>query len=109
MRDALWKHEAEIGDRWALLDVSLAGHRYMAMRVFCEQLGDADPFKLLASGVPGGKEDMGRHTLVVAGASFANGRPGFIILDDRADFATGDWGHGEDLQDHDCALAASGR
>ena len=47
---------------------------------------------------------MGRHTLVVVGMVFAGKVPGFIMLDDRADLAHGDWGSGEELQDHSCAL-----
>jgi CDP-diacylglycerol pyrophosphatase len=31
--------------------------------------------------------------------------PGFVILDDHADLAHGDWASGEELQDHGCALA----
>jgi CDP-diacylglycerol pyrophosphatase len=101
------RHQAQISERWTPLDAPLAGHRYRAMRVMGERLGQADPFKLLADGVPGAREDMGRHTLVVTGATFADGEPGFIILDDRADLAAGDEGSGESLQDHACAVAGS--
>jgi len=58
---------------------------------------------LLTAGVP--QAEMGEHTLVLAGATFAPDQPGFILLDDRADLAAGDRGSGEALQDHDCALA----
>lgn len=105
VRDALREHEARIGGRWALLDVPLAGHQYRAMRVMGEQLGQADPFRLLAAGVPGARKDLEQHTLVVTGATFADGQSGFIILDGRADLAAGDRGRGEDLQDHACTLA----
>ncbi len=105
VRDALREHARRIGDQWAPFDMPLAGHRYMAVRVLGEELGEANPFKLLANGMPGAKEDMGRHTLVVTGATFADGGPGFIILDDHADPSAGDRGRGEDLQDHACALA----
>jgi CDP-diacylglycerol pyrophosphatase len=47
---------------------------------------------------------MGRHTLVLVGASFAPDQLGFVLLDDAAEPATGDRGSGESLQDHDCAL-----
>ena len=108
VRDALRAHLAQIGERWAPLDVPLAGRRYRAIRVLGEALGQANPFKLLADGVPGAREDMGGHTLVVTGATFAGGKPGFIILDGHADPAAGDRGFGEALQDHACALAQSG-
>jgi CDP-diacylglycerol pyrophosphatase len=109
VRDALRGHEAAIGYRWAPLDIPLAGHRYMAVRVAGDQLNRTNPFKLLADGVPGAREDMGRHTLVVVGAVFSNGRPGFIVLDDHADAAIGDRASGEELQDHACAIASAVR
>lgn len=108
VRDTLRTHAAQIGGRWAPLDAPLAGRRYLAMRVLGEELGHADPFKLLANGVPGAREEMERHTLVVVGATFAGEGPGFVILDDRADPSVGNWGGGEDLQDHACALADGG-
>jgi CDP-diacylglycerol pyrophosphatase len=109
VRDALRGHEAAIGYRWAPLDIPLAGHRYMAVRVAGDQLSRTNPFKLLADGVAGAREDMGRHTLVVVGAVFSNGRPGFIVLDDHADAAIGDRASGEELQDHACAIASAVR
>jgi CDP-diacylglycerol pyrophosphatase len=103
VRDTLLRERPNIGWRWALLDEPLAGHHYRAMRVAGPTLFGHNPFKLLASGEPGARADMGRHTLVVVGMQF--GRvPGFVILDDQADVAHGDWGSGEELQDHACAL-----
>jgi CDP-diacylglycerol pyrophosphatase len=105
VRDVLREHAAQIGEQWAPLDVPLAGRRYRAMRVLGEELGQADPFKLLADGIPGAKEHMGQQTLVVTGATFTGGRAGFIILNAHADLAAGDRGFGEALQHHACALA----
>jgi CDP-diacylglycerol pyrophosphatase len=104
VRQALLSQRAAIGPRWAPLKVLLLHHRYRAMRITGETLAAANPFKLLARGVPGARADMGRHTLVVVGMMFAGDVPGFILLDDRADPAHGDWGSGEELQDHACAL-----
>jgi CDP-diacylglycerol pyrophosphatase len=103
--DALQRMRANIGWRWAVLGEPLAGHYYRAVRVAGPTLFGHNPFKLLASGVPGARADMGQHTLVVVGMQF--GRvPGFVILDDQADVAHGDWGNGEQLQDHyGCGLA----
>ena len=104
VRDALVSERPNIGWRWTVLKTPLAGHQYRAMRVTGPTLFGHNPFKLLAWGVPGARADMGQHTLVVVGMVF-NGRvPGFIILDDRADLAHGNWGSGEELQDHACAL-----
>jgi CDP-diacylglycerol pyrophosphatase len=108
VRDALRAGAPRIGARWAPLDPPLDGRRYFAMRVLGEDLGPANPFVLLADGVPGAREAMGRYTLVVAGATFAEGGPGFVLLADRADPAAGDRGWGEGLLDHACALATAG-
>jgi len=107
VRAALRRVEPTLRSTWAPVGTALAGHPYLAMRVEGAQLDQANPFKLLANGAPGAREDMGRHTLVVVGATFSNGHVGFIILDDRADSTTGDTGSGEELQDHSCAIAKS--
>lgn len=104
VRDALRHLFARIGDRWAPLPAPLARHRYWAMRVIAEDLGSADPFKLLADKKPGAAAAMNRQTLVVTGAAFG-GRPGFILLASQLDLAHGNHASGEELQDHACALA----
>ena len=48
---------------------------------------------------------MGEQTIVTTGAEFDGGLSGFIILTDQVDLAMGDKASGEELQDHDCALA----
>ncbi|HET7263312.1 MAG TPA: CDP-diacylglycerol diphosphatase [bacterium] len=103
VRDTLKRQERAIGGRWAPLAVSFAGHQYLAVKVDGEGLNRTNPFTLLADGVPGARLDMGHHTLVVVGATFSDGRPGFYILDGRT--APGDDASGEELQDHDCAVA----
>lgn len=104
VRETLWRERAQLGRHWAWLPAPLGGRHYRAMRLDGETLDGRNPFKLLASGVPGARADMGRHTLVVVGMWFDDGGPGFVLLDDRADLARGDRASGEDLQDHDCAL-----
>jgi CDP-diacylglycerol pyrophosphatase len=103
VRIALAQHLAEIGAQWSAFPTPLAGHHYRAMRLPGADLGSTNPFRLLAAGVK--QAEMGQHTLVLAGATFATGQPGFVLLDDRADLAAGDRASGEELQDHDCALA----
>jgi len=103
VRNALRAAEPTIRGAWAPLGVALEGHQYLAMKVEGAQL-QVNPFKLLADGVPGARDAMGYQTLVVVGATFSNGHDGFILLDDRANAATGDTGSGEELQDHTCTL-----
>jgi CDP-diacylglycerol pyrophosphatase len=102
VRAALHDADAAIGTAWAKLPVPLAGHPYIARRVAGETLDAINPFRLLADTVAGAVADMGHHTLVVVGATMADGTPGFILLDDHADAATGDFANGEELQDHAC-------
>jgi CDP-diacylglycerol pyrophosphatase len=104
VRDALARHLAGLGDGWAPFPVPLAGERYIARRVIGPDLEGANPFLLLAASSPAARGHMGEYTLVVAGASFA-GRPGFVLLADRAEPARGNFASGEELQDHKCALA----
>jgi CDP-diacylglycerol pyrophosphatase len=72
----------------------------MALRVSGQQLSVSNPFKLLADKRLGARRNMGYHTLVVVGATFKGHRPGFIILERRADPTIGDSGSGEELQNH---------
>jgi CDP-diacylglycerol pyrophosphatase len=103
VRDTLAAYHAAIGPHWAAFPVPLAGEHYRAMRLDQGGLGSVNPFRLLARDVP--QKDMGQHTLVLVGAEFSGIGPGFILLDDRVNLASGDQASGESLQDHDCAVA----
>jgi CDP-diacylglycerol pyrophosphatase len=100
VRAALSEHSAEVGPAWAPFPVPLAGHRYDAVAVTGEDLDAVNPLVLLADGIAGARETMGDRTLVVVGAFGADGRPGFVVLSDRADATTGNLAEGEELQDH---------
>jgi CDP-diacylglycerol pyrophosphatase len=102
---ALRNEAAAIGERWAPLDIPLAGHRYWAMWVAGEQLGANNPFRLLAEGLPGAAQNMGDRTLVVIGSSRPNGAAGFVILEDQVDQESHDKASGEELLDHACSIA----
>src|ERR1019366_4779095 len=62
VRDFLKANEKRIGGTWSALNLPFRGRRYRAMRVVGEDLGSADPFKLLAAD-PSARADMGRQTL----------------------------------------------
>jgi CDP-diacylglycerol pyrophosphatase len=102
VQSALERHAGAITDAWRPFPVPLAGHPYLAMRVAGADL-TANPFDLLADKLPGAKADMGRWTLVVAGAELADGRPGFLLLADQVGAMPGDRASGEELQDHERA------
>jgi CDP-diacylglycerol pyrophosphatase len=105
VRTFLRVHESEIGTDWSAPRFRLDGHPYRAMRIVGGELGSADPFKLLADGVPGARASMASQTLVLTGASFADGKEGFYLLADHVDLLSADLASGEELLDHDCALA----
>jgi CDP-diacylglycerol pyrophosphatase len=103
VRDALAANLDKVKDAWTPFPVPLAGENYRAIRINQETLDGVDPFRVLADADPG--TEMGKHTLVVVGATFPDGSSGFILLDDHADLAAGDRASGEQLQDHTCAIA----
>jgi len=106
VQEVLGRELSMIAGDWAPLPEPLiAGHHYRAKRVLADTLDGTNPFILLADGIPGARTAMGQQSLVVVGAEFASGRPGFIILNSEVDRSSGDTGSGEELQDHDCAIS----
>ena len=93
-----------IGPRWSHAPFAFEGHPYYAIRLDGDTPA-ADPFRALADGMPGAAKDMAAWTLVLAGATFDGGKPGFVLLAGRADPARGDFASGEELQDHECVIA----
>jgi CDP-diacylglycerol pyrophosphatase len=88
--------------RWTSL--RLKGHVYRARWIADGALKAANPFKLLATEMPGARRAMGAWTLALVGARGPGGAPGFYLLADRAAPAAGDYGSAEELQDHACRL-----
>ncbi len=103
VREALHRLAPEIGDQWAPLSERLVGRQYRAIRVLGENLGDTDPFRLLASNGDA-YSAMGEHSLTVVGADFLGQGPGFVILDGQVTSRFGEGSNGEVLQDHSCDL-----
>jgi CDP-diacylglycerol pyrophosphatase len=89
---ALREHADAIGTSWAPFPAKLVGHDYVAMRIDQADLTHANPFLLLADGIPGARGDMGAYTLIVVGQP-----SGFVVLAGH--------GWGEALQDHACTVA----
>lgn len=105
---ALHAARKKIGNHWRMLDAPLVGHRYEAMRVLGNTLHGKNPFKLVADDLPGARADMRLRTIAVVGMVFAHRRPGFVILEHRADPARGDYAGGSLLLDRACALGHRG-
>jgi CDP-diacylglycerol pyrophosphatase len=101
--DFLRRHQAEIHGDWSSLHAKLAGHRFEAMKVETESLAQADPFKLLARGLPSNKRSVGHQTLAVIGATFRDGKSGFYLLANDARASPRDTVGAEALLDDKCA------
>jgi CDP-diacylglycerol pyrophosphatase len=98
VRRILESRSGEIGGHWG--DFRLLGRHYRARRILGEE-PDPDPFRLLAEDKR--SAPLGDDSLAVIGATFASGKPGFVLLAARA---PGGASHLEDLLDHSCALVA---
>lgn len=94
---------SSLDDRWSRMSVPLKGRIYWARRLEPGDISGMSPFRLLADGLDGAKSDMGSWSLAVTQAD-VSGRPGLILLADRADASAG--GRSSDLQDPACAIAA---
>lgn len=105
VRQALEANLEHILTVWTVFPVPLAGHSYRAIRIDQETLDSIDPFRLLADRDSDTAANIGLHTLVLVGETFADGASGFVLLDDHADLAAGDHASGEQLQDHTCKVA----
>ena len=104
VKTTLAAHAEAIGERWKPFRWDLASEQYRARRLEGEDLGERDPFKLLASGDSDARADMRRQTLAVIGVRFANGAPGFILLAAAGGTASNPEGASESLLDHTCAV-----
>ena len=89
-----------IRTRWSDIGKAYNGHRYLAMRIDSRDLAGADPFQLLARGIPAARKHMGNWTLVAVGTP-----RGFVLLAGHINAATHDDAEGDELLDHGCALA----
>ena len=103
-RKALIRNQTEIGYAWAPLSFPLSGEHFLARRLEGAELGARDPFKLLAKGDAFAREHMAMETLVVVGAVFRDGSPGFFLLSDHVDLRGRNAAFGERLLDHSCAV-----
>jgi CDP-diacylglycerol pyrophosphatase len=98
VRKLLRDRGRDVGRTWAPFPAPLSGHAYRAMRIDTLIQPGATPFEVLAR-LPDARADMAAESLVVVGATFEDGSSGFYLLETRV-------AGGEELQDHDCAVAS---
>jgi CDP-diacylglycerol pyrophosphatase len=99
---ALSAQRASIGEAWHDLGVPLEGHTYRARLIIDASLHDTDPFKLLVADTRASGESMADQTLLLTGTTLADGKPAFILLNDRVHGL--DRASAEELLDHDCRV-----
>ena len=86
VRRILASRSAEIGAHWG--DFRLLGRHYRARRIVGEA-PDPDPFRLLAEDKR--SAPLRDDSLAVIGATFAGGKPGFVLLAEQAPGASVTW------------------
>ncbi|HWE99564.1 MAG TPA: CDP-diacylglycerol diphosphatase [Caulobacteraceae bacterium] len=92
-----------IGPAWAPLKGHvLAG--FYGRRLYGEDFGDRDPFKLIVRGLPEARLRMAGETLAAIGVTFPDGKPGFVLLAHAAQLDANDAAAAEGLLDHGCAI-----
>jgi CDP-diacylglycerol pyrophosphatase len=104
VRESLHKLAPKIGRPWALLPSSLAGHAFYATRIDGNDVVSVNPFLRLSEGLNIPPNEMAAWTLVLVGAYFPDGKPGFVLLAAKANPLAGYFASGEALQDHDCRI-----
>jgi CDP-diacylglycerol pyrophosphatase len=101
VRDTLRAMQAQVSSTWS--PVVIAGKQYEIMSLNADDLHNRNIFDLVADHLPPGQA-LDQETIVLVGAVSRNGENGFDLLVGRAG-TNGGTGHGEELQDHSCALA----
>ena len=90
------------GAIWSPVKIGPLHLTYLVRTIDADALGAVDRFRLLADEVPGAQATMAEHTLVVVGSIGADGRPGFFVLDHKANRLVQDEAMGEQLLDPTC-------
>ncbi|MBZ9936309.1 CDP-diacylglycerol diphosphatase [Mesorhizobium sp. BR1-1-16] len=105
---ALARFGPRIGDSWTRVPLPLFGGRYWARQVSASSFKTMNPFKLMHDGLPLARRSMADMTLVIAGTTLPDGRPGFMLLAANTRGRGLERAVGEDLLDHACRLANAG-
>ena len=101
-KQALQANVSVLSSRWTRFG-GYADDRYKARWVAGDDLGEHDPFKLLAED-PEARADMADETLVMAAATKPDGEEGFVLLSARRNRFGAEMAAGEELLDHDCRV-----
>lgn len=85
---------------WQPLPKGLLGHDYLARQITPSELTEQGAFRLLANGVQGAAENMGKYGLAMT--SLPNGD--FLLLATKRDLTDLNLASIESIQDHSCSV-----
>jgi CDP-diacylglycerol pyrophosphatase len=105
VRSELAKRAATMEQGWSKEPWTINGNSYEALRIDAGELRGALPFKLVDERLKGEGKSITSATIFVGGETFESGKEGFVLLTAVANPLTAYLAHGEDLLDHDCAIA----
>jgi CDP-diacylglycerol pyrophosphatase len=97
VRETLSALQPQVGRAWSR--AVILGQNYEVRSLDADDLHSRNVFDLVADHLPPGQL-MDQETIILVGAASPNGKSGFDLIAGH-----GGAGHGEDLQDHSCALA----
>lgn len=100
VKSRLAQAEQTFTPRWQPLPGGLLQHDYLVRRVTPGELAQQGAFRLLASGVAGASQQMGRYGLAMT--ALPNGD--FLLLATERNLLRLNLASAEELQDHDCTL-----
>jgi CDP-diacylglycerol pyrophosphatase len=102
VRETLRGIQAQVSSAWSR--VIIAGQEYEIKSLNADDLHNRNVFDLVSDHLPPGQL-MDQETIVLVGVGGPrDGKSGFDLIAGRGGTG-GSTGHGEDLQDHSCALA----
>ncbi|WP_076706829.1 CDP-diacylglycerol diphosphatase [Yersinia enterocolitica] len=100
VKTALAAQETDFRQQWQPLPGGLLGHDYLVRRTTAAELQRSGAFRLLASEVPGAKDEMGHYGLAMT--ALPDGQ--FLLLASKASLTKLHRASVEELQDHSCQL-----
>lgn len=87
---------------WTLFPGGILGHHYFARKLTIDQLRNQNMFQLLAYELPKAKLNMAEFGLALVASKNVKNELEYILLANQADLLKMEYGHIEEIQDHEC-------
>ncbi|MBW7981142.1 CDP-diacylglycerol diphosphatase [Enterobacillus tribolii] len=89
---------AQLNTRWQPIDNGINGHQYWARALSADELAQSTPFRMLADGLPGARNNMGSYGLALVPLTEQR----FVLLATRLQLWRLNLASIEEIQDHSC-------